>query len=300
MISKPANWRQRLLYLTAYFVIASLISIPMINDEVHYIVVALLVMLPGMGIAMWISGRSGIIYLYLLTAFTAVLLMPGFYNHVGLSTKEIVSVNVPKEVADTDGAAYQFADAHVEKEKYGYYQYAYRGYTGYFAAPVVETGWTPNDPVYVWAVMDARGTPYDSLVFNNDSEIPMVVDSSTAIIETDTSAVSLDYPDVDPSTEYFIFYTGWNEAHKKGAIVKEDVLRYRDAVKNAEIKHGLVSAKDALLIHWTDAPEALLNDQKETSIAVFILMLSVLIIWFIVMEIKIAREAKMKVEKDQK
>lgn len=286
MISKPTHWTQRLLFLAAYFVIASLISIPMINDEVHFIVVGLIVMLPGMGIAMWISGRSGMFYLYLLTAFTSVLLMPGFYNHIRLSMKGIVSVNLPKEVIGSDGAGYEFADAHVEKEKYGYYQYAYRGYTGYFAAPVVERGWTPNDPVYVWAVMEARDTPYDSLVFNNGPEVSMVADSATAIIETDTTAVPLDYSGADPLTKDAIYYTGWNEDYKKGAIVTDDVLRYRDAVNNAEGKHGLVSAKDPLLINWTDSPEELLNDQKEISIIMAILMLSVLIVWFIVMEKK--------------
>jgi hypothetical protein len=273
----------------------------MINSEFHFIVVGLIVMLPGMGIAMWIYPRkSGIFYLYLLTAFTAFLVMPGFYNHVSLSMKGIVSVHVPKEVMGTDGAVYEFADAHVEKEKYGYYQYAYRGYTGYFAAPVVEKSWTPHDPVYVWAVMEARDTFYDSLVFNNNSGVSVVADSSTTIIETDTSAVPLDYQEVDPSTKDVIFYTGWNDASRKGAVVKDDLLRYRDAVKNAEVKHGLVSAKDALLINWTDTPEEILQDQKVTSVSMLILMLSVLIIWFIVMEIKISREEKTKAENSPK
>jgi hypothetical protein len=291
MFTKPVNWRQRLIFLTAYLFIASVISILFINAGVHFLLVGLVVLICGFALAYWISNRRGIIYIYMFTSITACFVSPSAFNDIQLSSKGLVKVNTPNDVPGTDGAIYDFSNAYVEKENYGHYLYSYRGgHDGYFVAPVVEKGWMRDDAVFVWAVYEAGDTLYDSLIFGTGANEVFKVDSATLIIDSDTSAVSLDYSASDQVATNGIYFTEWNNDYRKGAVINDDIANYFDAVKNAESKHGLVSAENSLLIKWTDAPEMYLEDQKETSTLMLIVMLAGLVFWFVLLEIKIARE----------
>jgi hypothetical protein len=291
MFTKPINWRQRLIYLTAYLLITSVISILFINAGVHFLLVGLVVLICGFVLAYWISSRREIIYIYMFTSITACFVSPSTFNDIQLSNKGLVKVNMPKDVPGTDGAIYEFSNAYVEKEKYGHYLYSYRsGHDGYFVAPVVEKSWIPGEAVFVWAVFEAGDILYDSLIFGTETNEIVQFDPTTTIIESDTSPVSLDYSASDQVATNGIHFTEWNNDYRKGAVINDDLTNYFDAIKNAESKHGLVSAENSLLIKWTDAPEMYLEDQKKTSTLMLIVMLAGLVFWFVLLEIKIARE----------
>lgn len=288
MINRIDSWQKRVVIFLAFVIVGSLIGILAYNNGVHYIVAGMIIMLPGLWIAYRASTRNGYMFLYLLTSMLCAFVIPNYFADLLLSAKGSATVNHLREIKANDVAVYKFVDAHIEKEKYGNYLYEFRGHQNYFVAPLVNNGWHPTDTVFAFAAFTTEA-PWEKLVFEDSQEV--VLDSTINAVDTAT-AVSIGDTTNNETHEDAILYLDWNQNYSKGLRLNHDFGRYSDAVKNASINHQLLSAKEPVLVLWTDSPEEELNSQKLVNGLMSGSLLLLVFIWLAILEIKIARTPK--------
>jgi hypothetical protein len=283
LMKKTLTPQQRILFLISILLGVPIVATPLLNAGVHFLVVGTPVLILGAIIGSRMSNKNGYTYLFILTALVSCYSTPLLINDFILSQKGSIALQKVKDVLNSDAAVIELNNVHMEKEKYGHYLHSYRGYRGYFVAPVVENDWTPKDTVYLFAAFEAESS-YEKLQFDDPGPLPDSVSTTDTIL-----SVPVDFKPQERSTIYFY---EWNEPYNKGLRINDDIDRYLDAVKDAGIKHQLVVAANPVLIYWTENPERELSDQLTVDTIMTVSLIVVIFIWTLILEKKISEEGK--------